>query len=167
MYLTTIANIDSSAIVYLDESGIDDNEAFPYGYAPKGKRLYAMKNAYRNKRLSIIGALNQKNIIAPFVFEGYCNSKVFEAYVEKVLVPELIPGQTIIMDNASFHKGKRVEMIIKNAKCSLLYLPAYSPDFNPIEHYWSSIKQCIKTQLQFVTQDLYQAAKFALTIGNY
>ena len=129
--------------------------------------MYAFKNAYRNKRISILAALNQKSIIAPFVFEGYCNSKLFETYIEKVLVPELTPGQTVIMDNASFHKGKRVEQIINNAKCHLIYLPAYSPDFNPIEHYWASIKQRFKMFLQFFSKDLFEAAKFALQIGNH
>jgi transposase len=160
-------NAPKSNLVYLDETGCDDNETYDYGYNMIGKRFYALKNAYRNKRISIIAALNQKRIIAPFVFEGYCNSKLFEIYVDKILVPELTPGQIVIMDNASFHKGKKVEHIINNAKCHLIYLPPYSPDFNPIEHYWSAIKQKFKTYLQFFSKDLFEAARFALQTGNH
>lgn len=119
-YLTSISGLDKSTIVYLDESGIDDNEEYMYGHAPKGERLHAMKNTDRNKMLSIISALHNKQLIAPFVFEGYCNSEVFETYLQEVLVPELKQGQTVVMDNASFHKGKSVERIITAAKCKLL-----------------------------------------------
>jgi transposase len=150
----------------LDESGIDDNEEYMYGHAPKGERLHAMKNTDRNKRLSIISALHNKQLIAPFVFEGYCNSEVFETYLQEVLVPELKEGQTVVMDNASFHKGKSVERMITAAKCKLLYLPAYSPDFNPIEHYWNSIKHRIRQYLQFVAKDLYLAAEHAFNSSN-
>jgi len=125
-----------------------------------------MRNGYRHKRLSIISALHKKTLIAPFVFEGYCDSKLFEAYVERVLVPELSPGQIVIMDNASFHRGKRVAEIIEAAGCELLYLPAYSPDFNPIEHYWAKIKHSIRMYLSMFDGDLFEAAHRAFLIGN-
>lgn len=158
--MESLKNKDPHSLVYLDESGIDDNEVYPYGWGPKGKRIHAMKRAERNKRLSIISALNDKNLKAPFVFEGTCNRRVFEAYIKHILVPELIPGQTVIMDNASFHKGGTIKKIIEDAGCELLYLPAYSPDFNPIEHCWAPIKHHMRQNLNHQNDDLYQTAQF-------
>ena len=90
-----------------------------------------------------MSALNGNALQAPFVFEGYCNRDVFQLYIDRVLIPTLRPGQTVIMDNASFHKSKKVKESIEKAQCTLLYLPAYSPDFNPIEHYWHALKNTI------------------------
>lgn len=99
------------------------------------------------KRISIISVLNQNKLIAPFVFEGMCSRDIFEIYVEKVLVPSLKRGQVVIMDNASFHKGGKIKILIEAAGCAILYLSSYSPDFNPIEHFWSSVKHGIKKKL--------------------
>ena len=115
----------------MDEAGIDDNETYPYGWGLKGKRVHGMRSSRRDNRISLISVLNQAELKAPFVFEGYCNHDVFEAYIEKVLLPILMPGQTVIMDNASFHKSKKIQQLIESKGCKLLYLPAYSPDFNP------------------------------------
>jgi len=120
-----------------------------------------MKNAERQKRLSIISSLNQKVIKAPFVFEGFCTRQVFEAYIEKVLIPELEPGQTLIMDNASFHKGGRIKAMVETVECDVLYLPPYSPDLNPIENYWAALKNKIRKNLGNCDRDLYRAAEIA------
>jgi len=156
-----IKTVDPSTIVYIDESGIDDNETNQYAWGPKEARIYAEKNAERKRRLSIASALNQNNLQAPFVFEGTCNRGVFETYLEKVLAPTLQKGQTIVLDNASFHKGGRISEIIAKAQCNLLYLPSYSPDLNPIEHHWSALKKRIKKGLDIYQNDIYEAAEFA------
>lgn len=147
----------------MDESGIDDNETYSYGWGPKGQRIIHMKRSNRHRRISIISALNQTLLQAPFVFEGYCNREVFEIYLEKILAPTLQPGQTVILDNASFHKSKKAREIIEGCQCRLLYLPAYSPDLNPIEHYWHSIKNTIRKILPSCDGDLYQASEYAFT----
>ena len=77
-------------------------------------------------------------------YKGTCNSALFEKYVEKILTPELKPGQIIIMDNATFHKSERTKMLIASAGCRLLFLPPYSPDFNPIEQFWAWFKGQIR-----------------------
>ena len=157
-FQNAIKDIPPEKLVYLDESGIDDNETYPYGWGPKGSRVYGMKNGNRRKRLSIIGTLNQKKIKAPFVFEGSCNRQVFEVYLDKVLIPCLEPGQTVVLDNASFHKGGNIINKLKKIGVHVLYLPAYSPDFNPIENYWSPIKHWMRKQLSLTGGDLYKAA---------
>jgi putative transposase len=143
----------------LDESGINNNDEYPYAWGPKNKRIYGLKLGRRTQRVSIIGALNRRKIIAPFVFEGHCDTEVFCTYLKKVLVKELKPSQTVIMDNASFHKNPNVNKILKRAKCNILYLPSYSPDLNPIEKRWFKVKSKIKKHLSDTNGDLYKCTE--------
>lgn len=135
---------DPANIVYLDESGLNDNEVYERAWGPKGPRIYGLKPGGKKIRYSMISCLQNNKIIAPFIFEGSCSRSVFEVYLQKVLLPVLIPGSTIIMDNAAFHKGGKIADLIKNAGCFLLYLPAYSPDLNPIENWWFVIKNAVR-----------------------
>jgi transposase len=95
----------------------------------------------------MIAALCNQKLMAPFTVEGSCNRTVFEIWLESCLIPLLKPGQVVIMDNASFHKGGCIEQLIQDAGCQLLYLPAYSPDLNKIERCWFWLKSRIRKQL--------------------
>lgn len=156
-FLEEIKDIDPADIVFSDEAGIDDNEVTASGWALRGERCHAQKKAERNARYNIIAALNMKLLFAPFVFEGYSSKDIYETYVERVLVPALRPGMVFIIDNASFHKSVRVIKIIEAAGCRVLFLPPYSPDLNPIEHYWAAIKSKIRAAATN-TQDFFEAA---------
>lgn len=92
----------------------------------------------------MIAGLCNKEIIAPVVFEGTCDTEVFLSYIEQILIKELTPGQTVVMDNISFHKNPKVRELIESVGCSILFLPTYSPDLNPIEHYWFKVKHQIR-----------------------
>lgn len=83
--------------------------------------------------------------MAPYVFNGYTDSTRFNEWLEKCLIPEMTPGQTLVLDNASFHKTLKTKEIVEKAGCRLLYLPPYSPDFNPIEKQWAVLKGKYKT----------------------
>lgn len=143
-FLDEIKDIPLSELVYLDESGIDENLQRKFGWAPRGDKINGEISGKSRKRLSIIAAINEKNIKAPFYFEGYTDTEVFNGWVENVLVPELKPGQTVILDNASFHKSSKTRLLIETAGCCLKYLPTYSPDFNPIEPQWAILKARIR-----------------------
>lgn len=156
-----IKGIDPANIVYSDETGIDDNEVLLVGWAPRGERCYAQKKAERKTRYNITAALNLNLLIAPFLFEGYSNAVVYETYIEKVLVPALKPGMVLVIDNASFHKSKRVIELVEAANCRIIFLPPYSPDFNPIEHHWTAVKNAIRKTAESI-QDFYEAAIQAL-----
>lgn len=127
------------------------------GWAICGERCNAKKKGIRKKRYNITAALNMGKLFAPFIFEGYSNSDVYESYVEQVLVPSLKPGMVVIIDNARFHKSKTIIQLIQNAGCRLLFLPPYSPDLNPIEHSWAAIKSGIRRAAERIT-DFYEAA---------
>jgi len=156
-FLEEIQNIDPALIVYSDETGIDDNEVSNFGWAPRGKRCHAVKKATRTTRYNITAALNLKKLFAPFIFEGYSTADTYEAYVEYVLIPNLKPGMVIVIDNARFHKSKKVVELIENIGCKIIFLPPYSPDFNPIEHWWAAVKSAIRTAAR-KTADFYEAA---------
>ncbi len=83
-------------------------------------------------------------ILAPLCFQGTCNTKLFDYWIEHFLIPELKPGQVVIMDNATFHKSRKTQELIEQAKCKILFLPPYSPDLNPIEKFWAWLKYKVK-----------------------
>ena len=81
------------------------------------------------------------------VFNGSCNTQVFEARLEQFLIKELKPGQVVIMDNASFHKSQKTKELIESVDCKVIFLPPYSPDYNPIEKFWANMKRWIKDNI--------------------
>ena len=135
-------------IVYADEAGMDSRDGYDYGYSPKGDRLYALKSGSREGRINMIAALCNAQLLAPFTIEGACNRVVFETWLETCLIPELKPGQILVIDNATFHKGGRIVELVEAAGCEIWYLPPYSPDLNKIERCWSWLKSRIRKQLQ-------------------
>lgn len=162
-FLEEIQNIDPKLIVYSDETGIDDNEVPLKGWALRGKRCFATKKAERKTRYNITAALNKDSLFAPFLFEGYSNTAVYETYIEYVLVPALKPGMVVIIDNASFHKSKRIIELIEAVGCRIIFLPPYSPDLNPIEHWWAALKHAIRTAADGA-KNFYEAA--VKTLGD-
>lgn len=106
--------------------------------------MYASKPGAKGQRLSVIGALRDGKIIASMIYEGYCNSEVFDAYVRECLLPELETGQTVILDNVSFHYSENSKQMIESVGCKLKFLPVYSPDLNLIEHEWHPVKNTAK-----------------------
>ena len=109
--------------------------------------MYGAVSGNRYSRESFIVAKNQSNILAPFCYTGTCNTSLFNAWLEQILVPELRPGQVVILDNASFHKSQASIEIIQKAGCEVLFLPPYSPDLNPIEKFWANFKKKVREAL--------------------
>ena len=139
--------IDPRKIVYIDEAGIEDTLHRHYARAPRGEQVPADIKGHKTKRISVISGLLGKKLIAPWMFEGYTDAEVFNTWVEQVLLPELPPGYTVILDNASFHKSAKTRELIEGVGCTLFFLPPYSPDFNPIEQWWAILKAKIKATL--------------------
>jgi transposase len=147
-YQKQLNQISKESLIYLDESGFDLTMKKEYGWNTRGKRLHDNKKGQRKylKRITVISAYSNKTkkLIAPMYFEGNTNRQMFNLWIKEVLLPELKPNQTIIMDNAAFHKNKITQELIESKQCKLLYLPPYSPDFNPIEQKWGHVKNEVK-----------------------
>jgi len=126
--------------VYVDQAGIEDTLSYAYGWSQKGSRYFAQRLGHRTQRTSVAAAWCQGVVLSPLMFEGYCNSAVVEAWFEQHLIRELQPGQVVILDNASFHRKSRLAEILAKVGCTLLPLPAYSPDLNKIEPLWNTLK---------------------------
>jgi transposase len=131
-------------VFYLDECGVEHRLHQEYGRAPRGERLYAEVAGSRRHRTSIIAVAQNAKLVAPFVFEGSCNTEVVDTYFEKVLLPAISKGSVIVLDNASFHKSPSTQKLVADAGCELLFLPTYSPDLNPIEHLWANLKAALR-----------------------
>ena len=130
-------------VVYIDECGVDHRLMREWGRAPRGERVRAEKSGRRLGRTSVIGAWRGGRLLAPITFQGHCNSALVEAYFAAALLPALEKGTLVVLDNASFHRSRELARLVEEAGCRLLFLPAYSPDLNPIEHTWAALKKVI------------------------
>jgi transposase len=128
-----------------------------HGRAPRGQRLRVGVPHGHWKTTTFVAGLRLDGIAAPFVLDGPINRTAFETYVERVLVPELKPGDIVIMDNLSSHKGPRVRELIETAGASLRYLPPYSPDFNPIENAFAKLKALLRKAAERTIEGLWTA----------
>jgi transposase len=147
VYQEAIKNIPPQNLVYIDESGIELTICKDRGWGKKSEKLVAKKSGKYYERTNIIaGYVNHKSI-APMVFNGTCNTNLFETWVEQFLIKELKPGQVVVMDNASFHKSQKTRELIESVDCKLIFLPPYSPDLNPIEKFWANMKRWIKQNI--------------------
>jgi transposase len=127
-------------LVFIDETSIKTNLTRLRGRAPRGERL-AMDAPFGHwNSQTFIAGLTQNGLIAPWVITGAMDGPAFAAYVEKVLVPELMPGTVVILDNLATHRNVEAAKAVKQAGCWFLYLPPYSPDLNPIEQAFSKLK---------------------------
>jgi transposase len=132
--------LDAKRLVVLDECGSNIALTPIYARAPKGQRARGSVPRHRGKNTTLLASLSLEGIGASMIIEGAANATAFEAYLEQILVPSLHAGQIVVMDNLSVHKGARVRQLIEEKGCQVLFLPAYSPDFSPIEETFSKIK---------------------------
>ena len=127
------------------------------GRAPRGERVVAAVPHGHWKTTTLIAALDSRGMRCSMVLDGAVNQLAFEAFVSTVLVPTLHPGDLVILDNLSSHKGPRVGQLIRAAQAHVLYLPPYSPDFNPIENAFSKIKPALRSLGLRVMTELWHA----------
>jgi transposase len=130
--------------VFVDEMGTNTSLSPVYGWAKKGERAYCSVPRNRGPNTTLLSSMSISGIGPSLAVEGATNREVFETYVERVLAPRLRPGQVVVMDNLTAHKGDKVKELIEEQGCELIYLPPYSPDFNPIEEAFSKIKGLVR-----------------------
>ena len=142
---------DEAEVYYADESGFEEDYSRTYGYSAKGERVYGEEYGTHYGRTSVIGAISQDNeFMAGFAFKGYMNSALFEGWLEQVFIPSMKGKRNVVLivDNASHHPKDRTCEIADENGISVMFLPKYSPDFNPIEKYWANIKNWLRLHLR-------------------
>jgi transposase len=133
-----------------------------YARAPKGERAYGSVPRNRGKNTTLVASLSLEGIGEAMAFEEATTKAVFETYVERLLAPSLKPGRVVVMDNLGAHKGDRVKELIEARGAILVFLPAYSPDFSPIEEAFSKIKALLKKAAARTREVLTEAIGQAL-----
>ena len=136
--------LDVRRLVFVDECGTHTSLASLHAWAPRGRRAYAKVPRNRGKNTTLLARMSAEGMGPCVAVEGTTTAEVFEAYVEQALVPMLKEGQSVVMDNLSAHKGKKVCQLVEARGCQLLFLPPYSPDLNPIEEAFSKVKACLR-----------------------
>lgn len=132
-------------LVFVDETGTHTAFARLYARALRGERAYGDVPKNRGQTQTLIAAISLEGVIADMVIAGGTSGDVFVAFVQEGLVPNLRQGQVVVMDNLAAHKRAEVKALIEEAKCRLVFLPSYSPDFNPIESLFSWLKQRLRS----------------------
>jgi transposase len=150
-------DLDPVRLVFIDETWASTNMARLRGRSKKGERLRAGIPHGHWKTTTFVAGLRLTGMVAPLVLDGPINRDAFHAYVNQVLVPELAPGDIVVMDNLGSHKGPAVRDAIEAAGATLLYLPPYSPDFNPIENAFAKLKALLRKAAERTVDDLWDA----------
>jgi transposase len=150
-------DLEPERLVFIDETWASTKMARTHGRAPRGERLRAAIPHGHWKTTTFVAGLRTTGMVAPLVLDGPINGPAFQAYVEQVLVPELKPGDIVILDNLGSHKGEGVRATIEAAGATLLYLPPYSPDFNPIENAFAKLKALLRKAAQRSVEGLWAA----------
>jgi transposase len=149
--------LDPATLVFIDETWASTNMARRYGRAPRSERLVAHVPHGHWKTTTFIAALRVGGVTAPMVADGPINGALFLKYVQEFLCPTLTPGAIVIMDNLSSHKVAGVREAIEATGAELRYLPPYSPDFNPIELYFSKLKSALRALAERTVDALWNA----------
>ena len=148
--------------MFVDECGSNVGLAPLRARAPKGERAFGKAPRNRGKNTTLLASMGAEGMGPCAAVEGATTAKVFEAYVEQVLAPALRPGRIVVLDNLSAHKGERVGDLVEARGCELLFLPAYSPDFSPIEEAFSKLKARLRREKARTKEALLEAIGRAL-----
>ena len=136
--------MDPASFVFLDETGVSTSMIRRYGWGPKGARLVDAAPHGRWRTTTFVAGLGSTGIIAPLVLDGPMTGEPFRAYVDRFLAPSLSPGEVVVMDNLAAHKVAGIREAIAAVGASILYLPPYSPDLNPIEQLFAKLKALLR-----------------------
>jgi transposase len=143
-WIRLIRNVDARRLVFIDESGANITLARRYGRAPRDERCYGSAPRNYDENLTLFASLSLEGMQAAMLLDGAADGVSFQVYVERILIPTLRPRQLVVMDNLSVHKRPAIRTAIEAAGCRVLFLPSYSPDFNPIEQAFSKIKAYLR-----------------------
>lgn len=161
-YWEQLRDIKVEDLVFIDESGVNLAMVRLYARALRGKRARGKKPQKRGKNVSMISALSLKKVLASINIYGSVNGVTFEGFVVNLLVPKLWENACVVMDNAKIHLGEMVREAIEQVGAKLIYLPPYSPEFSPIENFWSKVKSRLKKLGARTYKDLIEGISEAM-----
>jgi transposase len=157
------SHFDARRLVFVDESGFNTSMTRLYARAPRGKRAYGKVPRNRGKNTTLIAAITLEGAMGEsMTIEGATDSEAFEAYVEHFLAPTLEKGQVVVLDGLGAHRPKKIRELIEARGADLVFLPSYSPDFNPIEEAFSKVKALVRKEGARVREALLEAIRRAL-----
>lgn len=149
--------------MFVDECSTNVSLRPLYAWSPRGERAHGSAPRNWGKNVTLLSSMTLLGMGPSLAVEGATTRAVFEAYVEEALVPSLRPGQVVVMDNLTAHKGERVRELIEKRGCELVFLPPYSPDFNPIEQAFSKVKGMLREAEARTREALIEAMGWALS----
>ncbi len=142
--MTVSERSDPQRLIFVDEMGANTSLSPLRAWSRRGERAHCSVPRNRGKNTTLLSSMSVEGMGPSLAVEGATDREVFEAYLEEVLAPSLRPGQIVVMDNLTAHKGERVRELVEGRGCELLYLPPYSPDLNPIEEAFSKMKGILR-----------------------
>ena len=148
----------------MDESGLKTNMTRLYGRAYKGERCHDTVPCGHWESLTILGSIRLDGTTECIMFEGAVDRKMFDEYIKKMLAPTLRPGDIVILDNLKVHKSEVAQKLVAARGASMLFLPAYSPDLNPIEKMWNKVKQILRGIKARTDEELFVGTGRALDL---
>ena len=157
-----VARLDRRRFVFTDETGFHLAMTRAYGRAARGARVNQSVPRNRGRGVTLIGSLGLRGLLAPFSLEGAVDTVAFDAYVSRVLCSQLRPSDIVLLDNLPVHLSSQVEAAVAGVKAEVMWLPAYSPDFSPIEECWSKVKALVRGREPRTPKELDAAMSDAL-----
>lgn len=143
-YWEQVKDIDPENLVFLDETGVLLGLTRTHARSRQGSRVYDLKPFYRGARVTVIGAISVNKVVALMTLDGSMDGDAFQVFIKQCLVPQLWENAVVVMDNLPAHKSAAIEPLIKAVGANVLNLSPYSPDFNPIELWWSQLKSFLR-----------------------
>ncbi|RYP62253.1 hypothetical protein DL769_007364 [Monosporascus sp. CRB-8-3] len=170
-YLYAVAEYSSDMFVFVDESGVDKRDVNRrYGWAPKGFTPFVRQVLKRSRRFNILPAITVDGLLDTFIYQGSTNREGFTLWLKERVLPLMnpFPGprSVLVMDNASFHHSDEIYTMCEEAGVKLQYLPPYSPDFNPIEAFFSDLKAYIRRHARYTLDDFPDDERFGLFLAD-
>lgn len=156
-YWQEVNQVLTKDLIFIDESGVNLAMTRLYARAIKGKRARGKKPLNRGKNVSLLTALSLEKVVASSNIYGAVNGITFEAFIATKLVPNLWKNACVVMDNAKIHLGDNIRELIEEAGAKVIYLSPYSPEFSPIENFWSKIKSSLRKAKSRTYKDLINA----------
>jgi transposase len=155
---------NANNFVFLDETGVKTNMTRLYGRSLYGERCHDSAPCGNWESITVLSSIRLDGTTECVIFDGAVDRKMFDAYVKEMLVPSLLPGDIVVMDNLSAHKSHDAYKAIKRKQAEILFLPAYSPDLNPIENMWSKVKQLLRGVKARSHEELFDGVGNALSL---